>query len=151
MDLAPKASDVVALMDGYYAGFGEASSYSTTNGSPLSSFSTFTVPSNASSGAAGVIAASTENNVIFAPGAGQAPSYTTNFSSLPTWHTIAISGITWPNPGYTNSRWITADQVNTSGGGTFYLASTGTGQGVWQSTNGGASWTLSLHAREWLL
>lgn len=137
IDIAPGTSDIDVLSDGGYANFGEASAYSTNGGL---SFSTFAAPSNArAGGGGGTIAVSTSSNVVIAPGGGERPSYTTNFDASPTWTGIAISGIsTWPNIGYfNNDRWIVADQVRPNA---FYMFIDG--KGVYESTNGGATWSL---------
>ena len=137
IDIAPGTSDVVLLSDGQYAGFREASAYSTAGGLP---FTSITAPSNAtSSGGGGSIAASTTSNVIFAPG-GETPSYSTNFGTSPTWTLINIPGISsWPGNGFfDNNRIVTADQVIPN---TFYIFHDGSGHGVYKTTNGGANWT----------
>jgi hypothetical protein len=144
IDIAPGTSDVVLLSDGQYAGFREASAYSTAGGLP---FTSITAPSNAtSSGGGGSIAASTTSNVIFAPG-GETPSYSTNFGTSPTWTLINIPGISsWPGNGFfDNNRIVTADQVIPN---TFYIFHDGSGHGVYKTTNGGANWTQVYISRE---
>jgi hypothetical protein len=86
----------------------------------------------------GTIAASTPQNIIWAPSNHSNPYYTTNQGA--SWTAVALPGVSsWSNfqtAYYLKQRSVTADRVSAN---TFYLYYPG--QGVFQTTNGGASWT----------
>jgi xyloglucan-specific exo-beta-1,4-glucanase len=98
---------------------------------------------------AGNIAASTPDNVLIGVGQGNAPYYTTNFTTSQTWAQITLPG----SPSFanflqgfgTNEHLMCADRINAN---TFYLAlplASGV-TNIYDSTNGGASWTLQNSA-----
>ena len=86
----------------------------------------------------GTIAASTPQNIIWAPAQGNQPYYTLNGGT--TWSPITLPGVTsWSGfdwAYYLDQRSVTADRVLAN---TFYLYDPG--QGVFETTNGGSSWT----------
>jgi hypothetical protein len=110
---------------------GSQSGYSTDGGSTWTYFAA--VPG----GQAGEIAATTPQNIIIAP-EGSVPSYTTNQGA--SWTPISVPGVSswgaFHNSYIYKKRGITADRVLAN---TFYLYYGG--YGVFQSTNGGATWT----------
>lgn len=127
---------VVGLADWFFAPI-EQSGYSTNYGATWTNFASF--PSGAgTSYQGGTIAASTPQNIIWAPADGFNPYYTLNQGA--SWTAISISGISsWAGfhtAYYFNQRSVTADRVNAN---TFYLYYPG--NGVYITTNGGAAWT----------
>ena len=86
----------------------------------------------------GTIAASTPENIIWAPAGGVAPYYTLNGGT--TWIQISLPGVSnwggfdWAY--YFDTRTVTADRVLAN---TFYLYYAG--YGVYETTNGGSTWT----------
>ncbi|HEV3341909.1 MAG TPA: hypothetical protein VG125_16195, partial [Pirellulales bacterium] len=86
----------------------------------------------------GSIAASTPDNILWAPANGNHPYYTLNGGE--TWNSVVLPGVSswagFQGEFYANDRDITADRVLPN---TFYLVFDG--QGVYQTTNGGVSWT----------
>ena len=86
----------------------------------------------------GTIAASTPQNIIWAPADGFQPYYTLNGGA--TWNAITLPGVTsWSGFDYAyylDARTVTADRVLAN---TFYLFIAG--QGLFETTNGGATWT----------
>jgi hypothetical protein len=121
-----------------YSGPAGVSGYSHNNGATWTNFSSLPV----GLGIGGCIAASTPSNILVMVPGNNAPSYTTNGGT--SWTQISISGISsWT--GFTvtpngTCRKICADRVTAN---TFYLYASGlsAGNGVYVSTNGGASWT----------
>jgi hypothetical protein len=86
----------------------------------------------------GTIAASTPQNIIWAPAGKMNPYYTLNQGA--TWTAITLPGVSsWAGFDYVFylvQRPVTADRVNAN---TFYLYFGG--HGVFKTTNGGATWT----------
>src|SRR3984885_5342893 len=115
----------------------EESGYSTNGGQTWTKFPT-EIPGAGSSFMGGTIAASTTQNFIWAPAGGQKPYYTLNGGS--TWTPITLPGVSsWSGfdwAYYLDQRSVTADRVLAN---TFYLYDPG--KGVFETTNGGASWT----------
>ena len=113
----------------------EESGYSTNGGQTWTSFAT-DIPGASTSFIGGTIAASTPENIIWAPSGGEQPYYTLNGGK--TWTAITLPGVTsWGNfdwAYYLNTRTVTADRVLAN---TFYLYD----NGVFETTNGGQSWT----------
>jgi hypothetical protein len=125
---------IVGLADASVFGQPEQSGYSTDGGATWTRFAT-----NApGSGSGGTIAASTPQNLIWAPADRVQPSYTTNQGS--SWNAINLPGVSdWSNfhfAYYLNQRSVTADRVLAN---TFYLYYGN--YGVFKTTNGGAAWT----------
>ena len=127
-------SFVVGLADWYGV---EASGYSTNGGQTWTKFAT-DIPGADSSFIGGTIAASTPQNIIWAPADGYQPYYTLNGGT--TWNPITLPGVTsWTNfdfAWYLDQRSVTADRVLAN---TFYLYYPDVG--VFSTTNGGQSWT----------
>ncbi len=119
----------------------EESGYSTDGGQTWSFFPTF-IPGADSSFIGGTIAASTPTNIIWAPADGFDPYYTTDGGN--TWNAITLPGVSsWTGfdfAYYLDARTVTADRVLPN---TFYLYYNGSGgtDGVYETTNGGASGT----------
>ncbi len=113
---------------------GEESGYSSDGGSTWTSFAS--APASGLNG--GVIAASTPQNIIWAPAGQRQPYYTLNQGA--TWTGITLPGVSsWSGFDYAYylvQRSVTADRVNAN---TFYLYFAG--HGVYQTSNGGATWT----------
>jgi hypothetical protein len=112
----------------------EQTGYSTDGGATWTYFAS----TPAGAGFGGQIAASTPQNIIWAPAQGATPSYTTNQGA--SWTAISVPGVSsWSDfqnsRGY-KKRGITADRVLAN---TFYLYYGG--HGVFKSTNGGATWS----------
>jgi hypothetical protein len=111
----------------------EQTGYSTNGGATWTYFAT--APATGLQG--GTIAASTPQNIIWAPAGGRQPYYTLNQGS--TWTGITLPGVSSWNgfdfAYYLAQRSVTADRVNAN---TFYLYFGG--HGVFQTTNGGATW-----------
>jgi hypothetical protein len=86
----------------------------------------------------GTIAASTPQNIVWAPANNNRPYYTLNGGT--TWSPVTLPGVTsWSGfdwAYYLHQRSVTADRVLSN---TFYLYYPG--QGVFSTTNGGQSWT----------
>jgi len=112
----------------------EQSGYSTNGGATWTYFAS--APASGLRG--GMIAASTPQNIIWAPAGGRQPYYTLNQGA--TWTGISLPGVSGWNgfdfAYYLVQRSVTADRVNAN---TFYLYFNG--HGVFQTTNGGATWT----------
>jgi hypothetical protein len=112
----------------------EQTGYSINGGATWSVFAS--TPASGLRG--GMIAASTPQNIIWAPAGGRQPYYTLNQGA--TWIGITLPGVTSWNGFdfvyYLVQRSVTADRVNAN---TFYLYFAG--HGVFQTTNGGATWT----------
>ena len=115
----------------------EQSGYSTDGGQTWTNFAS-DIPGADSSFMGGTIAASTPQNIIWAPADGNQPYYTLNGGA--TWNPITLPGVTsWSGfdwAYYLDQRSVTADRVLAN---TFYLYDPG--QGVFETTNGGQSWT----------
>ena len=98
----------------------------------------------ASSFIGGTIAASTPTDIVWAPADGVAPQYTKDGGL--TWQPVVLPGVTdWSTFDYAyylDKRTVTADRVLPD---TFYLyyvsTSNPTADGVFKSTDGGATWT----------
>ena len=114
----------------------EDSGYSTNGGQTWTLFASDAPVAGGEIG--GTIAASTPTNIIWAPADGNQPYYTLNGGE--TWNPITLPGVTsWSGfdwAYYLNTRTVTADRVLPN---TFYLYYAG--YGVYESTNGGVSWT----------
>ena len=86
----------------------------------------------------GTIAASTPQNIVWAPANGNQPYYTLNGGQ--TWSPVTLPGVTsWSGFDwvyYLDQRSVTADRVLAN---TFYLYDPGAG--VFETTNGGVTWT----------
>ncbi|WP_426614776.1 beta strand repeat-containing protein [Bradyrhizobium sp. McL0616] len=134
---------VVGLADWYGI---EESGFSTDGGQTWTPFASFPAIDGAyvngtltgQQQVGGTIAASTPQNIVWAPSGGVAPYYTLNGGV--TWNTITLPGVSsWSGfdwAYYLNERTVTADRVLTN---TFYLYYPG--QGVFETTNGGTTWT----------
>jgi photosystem II stability/assembly factor-like uncharacterized protein len=96
------------------------------------------LPTWALNSVGGSIAASTPNNIIWAPSGNNAPAYTLDGGN--TWKTISITGKSdWSglhSSYYLDRTTITADRVQPN---TFYLYDAATG--VYRTTDGGVNWT----------
>lgn len=96
------------------------------------------LPTWALNSVGGSIAASTPNNIIWAPSGNNAPAYTLDGGK--TWKLINIAGKTdWSalhSAYYLDRTTITADRVQPN---TFYLYDVATG--VYRTTDGGVNWT----------
>ena len=115
----------------------EESGYSTNGGQTWTNFPT-EIPGADSAFMGGTIAASTPQNIVWAPADSNQPYYTLNGGA--TWSPIKLPGVTsWSGFDYAyyfDTRTVTADRVLSN---TFYLYYPG--QGVFETTNGGSSWT----------
>jgi hypothetical protein len=115
----------------------EESGYSTDGGQTWTKFQT-DIPGAASSFIGGTIAASTPQNIIWAPADKKQPYYTLNGGQ--TWSPVTLPGVTsWSGfdwAYYLHQRSVTADRVLANA---FYLYYPG--QGVFETKNGGQSWT----------
>ncbi len=113
----------------------EETGYSTNGGQTWTPFPTF-IPGAGGNFIGGTIAASTPENIIWAPADNQQPYYTLDGGQ--TWNPITLPGVSnWNNfdlAYYLDIRTVTADRVLPN---TFYLYD----QGVYETTNGGVSWT----------
>jgi hypothetical protein len=125
---------VVGIAD---VGNSEESGYSTDGGATWTNFAS-APPNTPGICQGGTIAASTPQNIIWAPADRCNPYYTTNQGA--TWTPITLPGVS--NYGgfdftyYLRQRSVTADRVNAN---TFYLYYGG--HGVFSTKNGGATWT----------
>jgi hypothetical protein len=112
----------------------EESGYSTDGGSTWTNFAS--APASGLNG--GMIAASTPQNIVWAP-AGQRQAYYT-LNQGESWTGVTLPGVSsWTGfdfAYYLVQHVVTADRVNAN---TFYLYYAG--HGVFQSTNGGVTWT----------
>jgi len=136
------ASSDPSFVVGIAEGLTEESGYSTDGGSTWTNFTS--APPNLAGSAdvlyqGGTIAASTPQNIIWAPANhGAQPYYTLNQGS--TWTAITLPGVTnyqnFDFAYYLKARTVTADRVNAN---TFYLYYPS--YGVFRTTNGGATWT----------
>jgi hypothetical protein len=115
----------------------EESGYSTDGGQTWTPFAS-EIPGASTQFMGGTIAASSPTNIVWAPAGGFQPYYTTNGGQ--TWSPVVLPGVSsWANfdfAYYLDTRTVTADRVLTN---TFYLFDAG--QGLFTSTNGGATWT----------
>jgi hypothetical protein len=115
----------------------EDSGYSTDGGQTWTLFPSF-IPGADTSFMGGTIAASTPTNFIWAPSGGNKPYYTLNGGK--TWNPITLPGVSsWSGfdfAWYLDTRTVTADRVLSN---TFYLYDPS--YGVFETTNGGVSWT----------
>jgi len=114
----------------------EESGYSTNGGMTWTAFAAD--PKGAGTNyIGGTIAASSPTNIIWAPAGGEDPYYTLNGGV--TWNPITLPGVSsWSSfdtEYYYDTRTVTADRVLPN---TFYLYYAG--QGVFETTNGGATW-----------
>ena len=127
------ANFVVGIAD-WYGGV-EQSGYSTNGGQTWTTFASLTPSAGGLIG--GTIAASTPENIIWAPSGGNEPYYTTNGGA--SWTGITLPGVTsWSGfdwAYYLDQRSVTADRVLAN---TFYLYYPG--EGVFETSNGGSSW-----------
>jgi hypothetical protein len=91
----------------------------------------------------GCLAVASEKNIVLVPGGGQAPYFTTDGGA--SWNKVALPGVPDSDAGwsglfgtyYLNRHVVAADRALPN---TFYLLHSG--QGVFASTDGGATWTL---------
>jgi hypothetical protein len=115
----------------------EESGYSTDGGQTWTAFPTF-IPGAGTDFIGGTIAASTPENIIWAPADNTQPYYTLNGGE--TWNPITLPGVSSWNgfdfAYYLDTRTVTADRVLPN---TFYLYDYESG--LYESTNGGVSWT----------
>jgi hypothetical protein len=115
----------------------DQSGYSSDGGKTWTQFQT-KIPGAAVTSLGGTIAASTPTNIIWAEAGGHDPYYTLDGGQ--TWNPITLPGVSdwsnFDNQYYTDTRTVTADRVLAN---TFYLYYPG--NGVFESTNGGVSWT----------
>jgi hypothetical protein len=115
----------------------EESGYSTNGGQTWTQFPTF-IPGAGSNFIGGTIAASTPQNIIWAPSSNQQPYYTLDGGQ--TWNPISLPGVSsWSGfdfAYYLNTRTVTADRVLPN---TFYLYDSQ--YGLFETTNGGVTWT----------
>ena len=136
-------SFLVGISDGAYVDTTtEKSGYSTNGGQTWTPFPTD--PPGVGTGDAytgpwaGSIAASTPDNILWAPANGNQPYYTLNGGE--TWNPVVLPGVSswagFQGEFYDNDQDITADRVLPN---TFYLVFDS--HGVYQTTNGGATWT----------
>jgi hypothetical protein len=118
----------------------EESGYSTNGGQTWTSFASFP-PGADSSYMGGTIAASSPLNIVWAPADGYPAYYTTNGGT--SWSLVSLPGISsWSGFDYgyyLDTRTVVADRVLAN---TFYLFFAG--QGLFTSTNGGATWTKTF-------
>ncbi len=143
-------SFIVGLSDWWGS---EESGYSTNGGQTWTPFATFpavdgtyvngTLTNQQTMG--GTIAASTPENIVWAPAGGLQPYYTLNGGA--TWNLVNLPGVTswsnFDNAYYLDTRTVTADRVLAN---TFYMydpgnSAQGQGEGVYRTTNGGQVWT----------
>ena len=128
-------SVLVGLAD--WGGGREQSGYSTDGGATWTDFQS-DIPGAGTSFFGGTIAASTPQNIIWAPANRNQPYYTLNGGQ--TWSPVTLPSVaSWSNfhwAYYLDQRSVTADRVLAN---TFYLYYPG--QGVFETTNGGQSWT----------
>ena len=129
-------SFLVGIADWY--GNEEQSGYSTNGGQTWTTFASVTPARGSGYYLGGTIAASTPQNIVWAPSGGAQPYYTTNGGV--NWSPISLPGVSsWSSfdwAYYLDQRSVTADRVLAN---TFYLYYPG--QGVFSTTNGGSSWT----------
>jgi hypothetical protein len=127
-------SFVVGIAD---VGNSEESGYSTDGGATWTNFAS-APPNVPGTCQGGTIAASTPQNIIWAPAGKCNPYYTTNQGA--TWTRITLPGVSsYSGFDFTyilRQRSATADRVNAN---TFYLYYGG--YGVFSTNNGGATWT----------
>ena len=141
-------SFLVEISDGSYVdSTTELSGYSTNGGQTWTPFPT-DPPGVGTGGAytgpwAGSIAASTPENILWAPANNNQPYYTLNGGE--TWNPVVLPGVSsWANfqgAWYSNDQDVTADRVLPN---TFYLVADR--YGVYVTTNGGTTWTLASAA-----
>ena len=130
-------SFVVGIADNWGT---EESGYSTNGGQTWIPFASYAPVANVTIG--GTIAASTPENIIWAPADSSQPYYTLDGGN--TWNPITLPGVSsWSGfdfAYYLDTRTVTADRVLPN---TFYLYYAG--NGVYETTNGGVTWT-EVHA-----
>ena len=128
-------SFIVGIADWW--GPDEQSGYSTNGGQTWTAFPSF-IPGAGSNFIGGTIAASTPQNIIWAPADNQQPYYTLDGGT--TWNPITLPGVSsWSGfdwAYYLDTRTVTADRVLAN---TFYLYNYQ--YGLFESTNGGVNWT----------
>jgi len=115
----------------------EESGYSTNGGQTWTKFAT-ELPGAGQNFIGGTIAASSPTDIVWAPAGGEDPYYTLNGGL--TWNRVTLPGVSsWSGfdfAYYLDARTVTADRVLPN---TFYLYYAG--QGVFETTNGGSTWT----------
>lgn len=120
----------------------ELSGYSADGGQTWTRFPTMPAWWPAAPGM-GTLAASTPDNLVWAPSNKKAPYYTKDRGL--TWQKVSLPGVPDTEAGWTGLHWayylnrhiVAADRVNA---GTFYMYHTP--NGLYRSTDGGSSWTL---------
>ena len=119
----------------------EESGYSTDGGQTWTRFAT-EIPGAGTQFMGGTIAASSSTDFVWAPADGFQPYYTTNGGQ--TWNPVVLPGVSsWAGfdfAYYLDTRTVTADRVLAD---TFYLFDAG--QGLFTSSNGGATWTKTYN------
>ncbi len=119
----------------------EESGYSTDGGQNWQVFPT--EPPFAGQTIGGTIAASSATDIVWAPADGIAPYYTLNGGV--TWNPVVLPGVSnWSNFDYAyylDKRTVTADRVLPNTFYMYYVGSTNASDGVYKSTDGGATWT----------
>lgn len=120
----------------------EQSGYSTDGGATWTFFAS-TPPGLISTYIGGSIAASTPQNIVWAPSNGSAPYYTLNQGAA--WTVVTLPGVgsfnNFQHAYYNNARGVCADRVNAN---TFYIYYGGFG--VFSSTNSGVTWSNVYNA-----
>jgi hypothetical protein len=129
-------SFVVALIDWTEFNNNESSAFSTDGGTTWSHFQT-NPPNVGASVMGGRMAASTPQNIIWAPSGGVNPYYTLDGGK--TWAVVSLPGISdWSGfvwAFYLQERVVVADRSQAN---TFYLYYSG--KGVYRTTDGGKTW-----------
>jgi hypothetical protein len=116
----------------------EESGYSTDGGATWAKFTS--LPADVVAGKiGGSIAASTQDNIVWAPSNNSYPYATRDGGA--TWTKISIAGVAddgWGFAYYLNRQIVAADRVTPN---TFYMYNGGSAPGIFRSTNGGIDWT----------